>query len=363
MWKFYFVTLLFVYRCGGQFERPWMKEEKIKDESIPTDNIIIDLRHETSKKFECPLNSTEDDPKFAQWFKKGEDGAEKELVFETGRYDFLTLTSVLIQNLSPTDEGIYFCTTGFDKKRIKNFRLVIFDFTDTTPSTKFIAVPEWKVVPPRRQTIDNSRFYVIPCKAVSKDTIVTAHRLKDNGSILETYKEGAIIIHRPSILDTGSYKCVAVNSAGRIEHFFSITVRVNGGLSEWSSWGPCDKDCGWGIKTRRKECNNPEPAGGGRFCFGKMTERTNCYDRSCQEPQLKKFGFEITDKSLILDCKATGIPTPEVSWRFNGKRFPELYDYKNPRFVIPKGRARSGSYSCTVSNSVGYFSMYISIQV
>jgi len=39
------------------------------------------------------------------------------------------------------------------------------------------------------------------------------------------------------------------------------------------------------------------------------------------------------------------------------------YDSRNPHFIIPKRKARSGSYSCRVQNTVGHFTMYISIQV
>ena len=41
---------------------------------------------------------------------------------------------------------------------------------------------------------------------------------------------------------------------------------VDGGYSMWSSWSPCDADCGGGIQERNRFCNNPVPQPGAKDC-------------------------------------------------------------------------------------------------
>jgi len=58
--------------------------------------------------------------------------------------------------------------------------------------------------------------------------------------------------------------------------------RVDGGYSPWSAWSSCSQKCGQGMKKRRRHCNNPEPANGGRRCRGARKQVKPCYGRHCQ---------------------------------------------------------------------------------
>jgi len=64
---------------------------------------------------------------------------------------------------------------------------------------------------------------------------------------------------------------------------FSFLSTVDGRYGEWEAWGPCDKECGYGMKTRTRSCNNPRPAGGGRQCTGQKDQRSRCRARSCRK--------------------------------------------------------------------------------
>ena len=59
---------------------------------------------------------------------------------------------------------------------------------------------------------------------------------------------------------------------------------VDGGLSEWSAWGTCSKDCGTGIRTRTKTCTNPSPQYGGNDCtgLGDAHQQEDCNTQNCQ---------------------------------------------------------------------------------
>lgn len=44
--------------------------------------------------------------------------------------------------------------------------------------------------------------------------------------------------------------------------------RINGGWGNWSEWSDCSTNCGKGIRSKQRECNNPVPENGGLFCVG-----------------------------------------------------------------------------------------------
>lgn len=46
----------------------------------------------------------------------------------------------------------------------------------------------------------------------------------------------------------------------------NFLVLVNGGLTEWSEWGRCNKICEHGKQKRQKTCTNPKPRCGGKQC-------------------------------------------------------------------------------------------------
>ncbi|XP_069914782.1 A disintegrin and metalloproteinase with thrombospondin motifs 13 isoform X3 [Oryctolagus cuniculus] len=57
----------------------------------------------------------------------------------------------------------------------------------------------------------------------------------------------------------------------------------------WSSWGPpspCSRSCGGGVATRRRRCDNPRPAFGGRACDGADLQAELCNTQACEKTQL-----------------------------------------------------------------------------
>ena len=49
---------------------------------------------------------------------------------------------------------------------------------------------------------------------------------------------------------------------------------VNGGWSNWESWGSCDPNTG--MKERARVCNNPSKRNGGASCAGSKQESAKC---------------------------------------------------------------------------------------
>jgi len=58
-------------------------------------------------------------------------------------------------------------------------------------------------------------------------------------------------------------------------------AKVDGGWSDYGEWSECSADCGEGVQTRSRSCNNPLPANGGAECEGEETESKPCNKGVC----------------------------------------------------------------------------------
>ena len=81
--------------------------------------------------------------------------------------------------------------------------------------------------------------------------------------------------------------CVGMTSLRKLkirsnDHVYVLLKTVDGGYSAWSAWSSCSQKCGQGMKKRRRHCNNPEPANGGRRCRGSRKQVKPCYGKHCQ---------------------------------------------------------------------------------
>nr|CAD7260733.1 unnamed protein product [Timema shepardi] len=51
---------------------------------------------------------------------------------------------------------------------------------------------------------------------------------------------------------------------------------TDGGWGEWSDWSECSRTCGSGVAYSERQCNNPSPTHGGRFCIGDRRRHNIC---------------------------------------------------------------------------------------
>ncbi|XP_046806411.1 A disintegrin and metalloproteinase with thrombospondin motifs 9 isoform X2 [Lucilia cuprina] len=56
---------------------------------------------------------------------------------------------------------------------------------------------------------------------------------------------------------------------------------VNGGWGPWSPWSQCSLTCGGGVQESRRECNNPLPKNGGKYCTGARKKYRSCNTHNC----------------------------------------------------------------------------------
>ncbi|KAM9743757.1 A disintegrin and metalloproteinase with thrombospondin motifs 12-like [Menidia menidia] len=57
---------------------------------------------------------------------------------------------------------------------------------------------------------------------------------------------------------------------------------VNGGWGQWSTWSYCSRTCGTGVQSAERECNNPKPEFGGKYCTGERKRYRTCNTKPCE---------------------------------------------------------------------------------
>uniref|UniRef100_A0A452J319 Uncharacterized protein n=1 Tax=Gopherus agassizii TaxID=38772 RepID=A0A452J319_9SAUR len=56
---------------------------------------------------------------------------------------------------------------------------------------------------------------------------------------------------------------------------------IDGGWGTWSSWSACSRTCGAGVQNAERQCNNPTPKYGGKYCLGERKRFRVCNMKPC----------------------------------------------------------------------------------
>ncbi|CAH2283748.1 A disintegrin and metallo ase with thrombospondin motifs 16 [Pelobates cultripes] len=56
---------------------------------------------------------------------------------------------------------------------------------------------------------------------------------------------------------------------------------TDGQWSDWSAWSSCSRTCGGGVSYKERQCNNPRPIHGGKFCDGSSRVFKLCNSQNC----------------------------------------------------------------------------------
>uniref|UniRef100_A0A4W3JF97 Semaphorin-2A n=1 Tax=Callorhinchus milii TaxID=7868 RepID=A0A4W3JF97_CALMI len=84
---------------------------------------------------------------------------------------------------------------------------------------------------------------------------------------------------RSRACDSPAPKCGGRDCVGPWMEVFNCS-RWNGGWTLWSVWAPCSTTCGIGFQVRQRTCSNPTPRYGGRVCVGQSREERFCNENS-----------------------------------------------------------------------------------
>ncbi|XP_068441497.1 A disintegrin and metalloproteinase with thrombospondin motifs 8-like [Clinocottus analis] len=73
-------------------------------------------------------------------------------------------------------------------------------------------------------------------------------------------------------------------------------VAVDGGWSSWGPWQRCSRTCGGGVEFSYRECTDPVPLNGGRYCEGQRVQYQSCNTQPCDDNDGKSFREEQCEK-------------------------------------------------------------------
>lgn len=89
-------------------------------------------------------------------------------------------------------------------------------------------------------------------------------------------------------------------------------TKVDGRWGKWGPFGTCSRTCGGGVQLSKRQCDNPVPVNGGKYCQGVRVKYRSCNltpcidtDKSYREKQCEAYnGFSLNTNRL----------TPSVVW-------------------------------------------------
>ncbi|XP_056450360.1 A disintegrin and metalloproteinase with thrombospondin motifs 15a [Gadus chalcogrammus] len=117
------------------------------------------------------------------------------------------------------------------------------------------------------------------------------------------------------------------------------TVRVDGRWGRWGLFGSCSRTCGGGVQLSKRDCSNPIPSNGGKYCQGVRVKYRSCNLNPCPDT-----GKSYRDEQ----CAA-----------FNG--FSLNTNRRTPSVVwVPKYSGVSPKDTCKLickANGTGYFNV------
>ncbi|KAI4548336.1 hypothetical protein MG293_000666 [Ovis ammon polii] len=88
---------------------------------------------------------------------------------------------------------------------------------------------------------------------------------------------------RSRACDSPRPRCGGLECLGPAIHIANCSR--NGAWTPWSSWALCSTSCGIGFQVRQRSCSNPAPRHGGRICVGKSREERFCNENTpCPVP-------------------------------------------------------------------------------
>ncbi|XP_069470231.1 A disintegrin and metalloproteinase with thrombospondin motifs 15 [Ambystoma mexicanum] len=97
-----------------------------------------------------------------------------------------------------------------------------------------------------------------------------------------------------------------------VERHDASRYKMDGNWGKWSPYGQCSRTCGGGVQLAKRECNNPPPASGGKYCEGLRVKYRSCGLEHCADSG-KSFREEQCE-FFNGHNSSTNRLTPSVGW-------------------------------------------------
>ncbi|XP_068174228.1 A disintegrin and metalloproteinase with thrombospondin motifs 15-like [Antennarius striatus] len=86
----------------------------------------------------------------------------------------------------------------------------------------------------------------------------------------------------------------------------TLDIKVDGRWGKWGAFGVCSRSCGGGVQLAKRDCDNPVPENGGKYCYGLRIRYRSCNLNPCpdtgksfREKQCEAFnGFNLNTNRL-----------------------------------------------------------------
>ncbi|XP_017143471.2 A disintegrin and metalloproteinase with thrombospondin motifs 9 isoform X1 [Drosophila miranda] len=115
--------------------------------------------------------------------------------------------------------------------------------------------------------------------------------------------------------------------------------KVNGGWGPWTVFTPCSLTCGGGVQESHRDCNDPVPDHGGKYCVGSRKKYRSCNTHECP--------------------LGTPDPREQQCYDMNGRNF-NIQGISPASKWIPKYErepSKQCKLFCRVDNSITYFKL------
>ena len=97
--------------------------------------------------------------------------------------------------------------------------------------------------------------------------------------------------------------------------------KTDGAWGEWKPWGGCTRTCGGGVQKALRDCDNPKPSNGGKYCVGQRERYRPCNIQECpwDTPGFRELQCSEFDNQ---DVGIHGVPI-HTTWvpKYNGSKF------------------------------------------
>lgn len=76
-------------------------------------------------------------------------------------------------------------------------------------------------------------------------------------------------------------------------------VVVDGGWSLWGPWQQCSRTCGGGVEFSYRECTDPVPQNGGKYCEGQRVQYQSCNTQPCSNDDGERLINVVSDTDSL----------------------------------------------------------------